>query len=101
MLSSCAVHMLVIGSLSECRVWCCSEGTGPSKIVSITCATPPTDGGRCCVHTGHLPRNLACLTSLAISIVHLEGGFDYLPEAHRHNTGRLEESVQILKPAAR
>ena len=42
------------------------------------------DEDRCRVHTGHLPRNLACLTNVAISIVRLKGRFDYLPQAHRH-----------------
>ena len=39
------------------------------------------DEDRCRVRTGHLPRNLACLTNLAISIVRLKGRFDYLPQA--------------------
>ena len=37
------------------------------------------DEDRCRVRTGHLPRNLACLTSLAISIVRIQGRFDSLP----------------------
>ena len=39
------------------------------------------DEDRCRVRSAHLPRNLACLTNLAISIVRLKGRFDYLPQA--------------------
>ena len=31
------------------------------------------------MRTGHLPRNLACLTNLAISIVRTQRRFDFLP----------------------
>ena len=59
------------------------------------------DEDRCRVHTGHLPRNLACLTNVAISIVRLEGQFDYLPQAHRHYARRPHEAVRhLLEPAA-
>ena len=59
------------------------------------------DEDRCRVHTGHLPRNLACLTNLAISIVRLEGRFDYLPQAHRHYARRPEQAVRhLLEPMA-
>ena len=59
------------------------------------------DEDRCRVHTGHLPRNLACLTNLAISIVRLEGRFDYLPQAHRHHARRPEQAVRhLLEPMA-
>ena len=58
------------------------------------------DEDRCRVHTGHLPRNLACLTNLAISIVRLEGRFDYLPQAHRHYARCPHEAVRhLLEPA--
>ena len=58
------------------------------------------DEDRCRVHTAHLPRNLACLTNLAISIVRLEGRFDYLPQAHRHDARRPHEAVRhLLEPA--
>ena len=37
------------------------------------------DEDRCRAHVGNLPRNLACLTNAAISIVRHEGRFEYLP----------------------
>ena len=58
------------------------------------------DEDRCRVHTGHLPRNLACLTNVAISIVRLKGRFDYLPQAHRHYARCPEQAVRhLLEPA--
>ena len=58
------------------------------------------DEDRCRVHTGHLPRNLACLTNVAISIVRLKGRFDYLPQAHRHYARCPHEAVHhLLEPA--
>ena len=46
------------------------------------------DEDRCRVRSAHLPRNLACLTNLAVSIVRLQGRFDYLPQAHRNYARR-------------
>ena len=51
---------------------------------------------QCRVRTGHLPRNLACLTSLAISIVRIQGRFDHLPQAHRHYARRPHHAVRRL-----
>ena len=57
------------------------------------------DEDRCRVRTGHLPRNFACLTNLAISIVCLTGRFDSLPQAHRHHARRPQEAVrQLINP---
>ena len=57
------------------------------------------DEDRSRVRTGHLPRNLACLTNLAISIVRIQGRFDYLPQAHRHYARRPQDAVrQLLEP---
>ena len=52
------------------------------------------DEDRCRVRTGHLPRNLACLTNLAISIVRLKGRFDSIPQAHRHYARRPQDAVR-------
>ena len=38
----------------------------------------------------HLPRNLACLTNVAIAIVRCSGRFRYLPEANRHYARALD-----------
>ena len=51
---------------------------------------------QCRVRTGHLPRNLACLTSLAVSIVRIQGRFDHLPQAHRHYARRPHHAVRRL-----
>ena len=57
------------------------------------------DEDRCRVRTGHLPRNLACLTNLAISIVRLKGRFDSIPQAHRHYARRPQDAVrQLINP---
>ena len=74
-----------------------------SKIEFTMCATSPTtrtDVGW--VRTGHLPRNLACLTNLAISIVRLKGCFDSIPQAHRHYARRPQDAVrQLINPPRR
>ena len=51
---------------------------------------------QCRVRTGHLPRNLAYLTSLTISIVRIQGRFDHLPQAHRHYARRPHHAVRRL-----
>ena len=57
---------------------------------------------RCRVRTGHLPRNLACLTNLAISIVRIQRRFDFLPQANRHYARRPQDAVrQLLEPPKR
>ena len=71
-------------------------------IDSTMCATSPTTEDRCRVRTGHLPRNLACLTNLAISIVRLKGRFDSIPQAHRHYARRPQDAVrQLINPPNR
>ena len=42
------------------------------------------DEDRSRIRCGRLPRNLACLSNAAISIVHLRGRFNGQPQAHRH-----------------
>ena len=65
------------------------------------------DEDRCRVRSAHLPRNLACLTNLAISIVRLEGRFEYLPkpsasQLRRHYARRPHDAVRaLLEPAKR
>ena len=45
---------------------------------------------------GELPRNLACLTNAAISIIPCQSGFDYIPEAIRHYAARPQEALELL-----
>ena len=54
------------------------------------------DEDRCRAHVGNLPRNLACLTNAAISIVRHEGRFEYLPPANRHYAARPQEALDAV-----
>ena len=57
------------------------------------------DEDRCRARVGNLPRNLACLTNAAISIVRHEGRFAYLPPANRHYAARPREALDaVLNP---
>ena len=57
------------------------------------------DEDRSRVRTGPLPRNLACLSNAAISIVRLRGRFRYQPQAHRHYAARHGEALrEVLNP---
>ena len=57
------------------------------------------DEDRCRVRVGHLPRNLACLSNTAISIVRTENRFEHLPPSTRHYAAHPEEALNaILKP---
>ena len=57
------------------------------------------DEDRCRACVGHLPRNLACLTNAAISIVRHEGRFEHLPPANRHYAARPQEALDaVLNP---
>ena len=51
---------------------------------------------QCRTRTGHLPRNLACLNNLAISIVRVQGRFQFLPQAHRYYARRPHDAVRQL-----
>ena len=73
-----------------------------SRIGCITCATSPTTKTACRAHVGNLPRNLACLTNAAISIVRHEGRFKYLPPANRHYAARPQEALDaVMNPPSR
>lgn len=57
------------------------------------------DEDRCQVRVGNRPRNLACLSNAAISIVRTCGRFRYLPQAHRHYASRSQDALDaVLKP---
>ena len=60
------------------------------------------DEDRCRAYVRHLPRNLACLTNVAIAIVRCDGRFRYLPEANRHYAARAQEALDaiMIAPAA-
>ena len=52
------------------------------------------DEDRCRAKRRRLPRNLACLTNAAISIVRLNGRFSHLPQANRHCAARQGEALR-------
>ena len=54
------------------------------------------DEDRCRAWVRHLPRNLACLTNVAIAIVRTHGRFRYLPEANRHYAARAQEALDAV-----
>ncbi len=54
------------------------------------------DEDRCRVWVRELPRNLACLTNAAISIIRCQTGFDYVPQANRHYAARPQEALDLL-----
>ena len=54
------------------------------------------DEDRCRVRVGNLPRNLACLTNAAISIVRHAGRFAHLPPANRHYAARPQEALDAV-----
>ena len=60
------------------------------------------DEDRCRVYVRDLPRNLACLTNTAISIIRGLPQFRYLPEANRHFAARPQEALDcLLRPPRR
>ena len=58
------------------------------------------DEDRSRVRTGRLPRNLACLSNAAISIVRLRGRFCHQPQAHRHYAARQADALREVVHAA-
>ena len=46
------------------------------------------------MRAGRLPRNLACLSNAAISIVRMHGRFRYQPQAHRHYAARQADALR-------
>ncbi len=60
------------------------------------------DEDRCRARVGNLPRNLACPTNAAISIVRHERRFEHLPPANRHYAARPREALDaVLDPPSR
>ncbi len=58
------------------------------------------DEDRSRVRVGRLPRNLACLSNAAISIVRMRGRFRHQPQAHRHYAARQADALrEVLNPA--
>ena len=57
------------------------------------------DEDRSRIRAGKLPRNLACLSNTAISIVRMRGRFQHQPQAHRHYAARQADAVrEVLAP---
>ncbi len=64
--------------------------------IDFTC-----DEDRCRDRVRHLPRNLACLSNAAISIIRLRGEFKYLPEANRHYAAKTQDALDAVLNASR
>jgi len=57
------------------------------------------DEDRCRARVGNLPQNLAALTNIAISIIRLQGRFEFIPESNRYFAAHSQEALDlILKP---
>ncbi len=54
------------------------------------------DEDRCRAYVRDLPRNLACLTNIAISIIRGLPHFRYVPQANRHFAARPQEALDLL-----
>ncbi|MDE0102399.1 MAG: ISAs1 family transposase, partial [Bryobacterales bacterium] len=54
------------------------------------------DEDRCRVYVRDLPRNLACLSNAAISIIRCQTHFRYVPVANRHFAARQQEVLDLL-----
>ena len=58
------------------------------------------DEDRSRVRNGKLPRNLACLSNVAISIIRMRGRFQHQPQAQRHYAARQGEALREIVSAA-
>ena len=56
----------------------------------------PSTAGLFWARLRHLPRNLACPSNAAISIVRLNCAFRYLPEANRHYAARPQDALDAI-----
>ncbi len=52
------------------------------------------------MRNGRLPRNLACLSNVAISIIRMRGRFQHQPQAQRHYAARQGEALREVVSAA-
>ena len=59
------------------------------------------DEDRCRARVRHLPRNLACLSNAAISIIRLRGEFKFLPEANRRYAAKTQDALDAVLNASR
>ena len=88
-----------------------SNGAGPSEILALNrghweienrvhhVRDVAYDEDRLRVRTGRMPRNLACLSNAAISIVRMRGVFRHQPQAHRHYAARQADALrEVLQP---
>ena len=60
------------------------------------------DEDRCRAYIGSVPRNLACLTNFAISIIRVRNQFKFVPQANRHYADQKQKALEeILLPIHR
>ena len=107
-------HVLSRGTTSTETAWCLTslgrQEAGPQELLALTrqhweienrlhyVRDFTYDEDRCRARTRHLPRNLACLTNAAISIVR-RSSFQFMPEANRYFAARPQAALDaILTP---
>ena len=54
--------------------------------------------GRCRVYVGNIPQNLAAISNRAISLIRLDGRFDFVPPVGRHSAARPQEALDGVMP---
>ena len=105
-------EILKTGAISHETVFCLTslgaDDAGPDEVLSLVrnhwhienrlhyVRDFTYDEDRCRARVRHLPRNLACLSNAAISIVRLNGAFRYLPEANRHYAARPQDALDAV-----
>ena len=88
----------------EFTPWCRrSRDTGQVMLVTsdqVEAWLDKLDEDRSRIRAGKLPRNLACLSNVAIAVVRMRGRFEHQPQAHRHYASRQADALRdILAPA--
>ena len=108
-------EIIKTGAISHETVFCLTslgaDAAGPDELLSLVrnhwqiknrrhyVRDFTDDEDRCRARVRHMPRNLACLSNAAISIVRLTGAFRYLPEANRHYAARPQDALDAVLTA--
>ena len=54
------------------------------------------DEDRCCARVRILPQNPAALTNIAISIILLQGRFEFIPQSNRYYAAHTQEALDLI-----
>ena len=108
-------EIIKTGAISHETVFCLTslgaDAAGPDELLSLVrnhwqienrlhyVRDFTYDEDRCRARVRHMPRNLACLSNAAVSIVRLTGTFRYLPEANRHYAARPQDALDAVLTA--